>query len=78
MHAWWVLWVIASVVGNWLLLSLFGNAGDSMESLATRNYVSMFVSVTFMVADVLVVILVWQITMAQERKFQELTHFQPT
>ena len=46
-----------------------------MEGLAVQNNASVLVDVTFLVADALVTILAWQITMVQERRFQGLTQF---
>ena len=73
---WWILWVIASALGNRLLSGgLFGKAGESLEGLVVQNNTAVLADAIFLVADALVVILVWQITMAQERKFQGLAQF---
>ena len=73
---WWILWVIAVVLEYQLFLgAIFGSGGESMEGLAVQNNASVLVDVTFLVADALVTILAWQITMVQERRFQGLTQF---
>ena len=75
---WWILWVIAVVLEYRLFLgATFGSGGESMEGLAGQNNTTVLVDVLFLVADALVAILVWQITMVQERRFQGLTQFYP-
>ena len=73
---WWILWVIAVVLENRLFLgAIFGSGGESMEGLAVQNNTAVLVDVLFLVADALVAILVWQITMVQKRRFQGLAQF---
>ena len=79
MLVWWIAWVVSSILANRFFFdSLFGTSQMSLSQLAQHNLTGLIVDVGSLLAGLLVLVLVWQISNAQDRKHRELVNHSAT
>ena len=72
MLLWWALWVVGSIWSYWRFFYSRVGSIDSLHEAYVQNIQFVVLNGVILAAAALAVILVWQITVAQDRKFKDL------
>ena len=69
---WWVLWLGGNAVGGMSFVNLLSGGGPTTpESIIREDFFQIVSDGVMLLAFLLVIVLVWQVTNAQERKLRE-------
>ncbi len=70
---WWATWLIGGFIGNFVTLTFF-RGPETLQQFITADLASIAADSFLLIALVLVVTLIWQITANQEGRFSERLH----